>query len=165
MPNLNNTLVLPTLANSLNSEDPRKIPNSDDLESHIVHDNPTLPPQEFLGNRNQNASFSSKPTWQPPQESNLQWTWIKGNGPYITIGQSTRLHFEASDTDNDTTTITFNLDSLNEDGPTVQCQGWDKGCIPKSPDSYIESLVQRINRGRFRFELGDSSDRPKLINP
>nr|POF07466.1 hypothetical protein CFP56_20157 [Quercus suber] len=141
MPNLNNTLVPLTPADSLNSENPRTIPNSDDLESHIVYDNPTPPPQDFLGNRNQNASFSSKPTWQPPQESSLQWTWIEGNGPYITNGQNTRPHFESSDTDSDTTTIMFNLDSLNEDKPKVQCQGWDKGCILESPDSYIESLL------------------------
>jgi len=134
-------LFPPTPTNSLNSEDPRIIPNSDDLESHIVHDNPTPPPQDFLGNRNQNASFLSKPTWQPPQELNLQWTWIEGNGPYITNGQSARPHFEASDTDSDTTTIMFNLDNLNEDRPEVQCQGWDKGCIPESPNFYIELLV------------------------
>lgn len=59
----------------------------------------------------------------------------------------------------------FNLDNLNEDRPKVQCQGWDKGCIPKSPDSCIESLVQRVNRGRFKFELRDSNNGPRLINP
>ena len=116
-------------------------------------------------NRNHNASFSSKPTWQPPQELNLQWTLIEGSGPFITIGQCTRPHFEASDTESDTTAIKSNLDSLNEDRPEVQCQGWDKGGIPESPNSYIESLVQRVNRGRFIFELGDSSDGPRLVNP
>ncbi|KAL0009101.1 hypothetical protein SO802_010603 [Lithocarpus litseifolius] len=120
MPILNNTLVPPTPANSLNSEDPRTIPNSDDIESHSLHDNPTPPSPDFQGNRNQIAFFSSQPTWQPPQESNLQWTWIEGNGPYITNGQSTRPHFEASDTNSDTTAIMFNLDSLNEDRPEVQ---------------------------------------------
>lgn len=59
----------------------------------------------------------------------------------------------------------YNLDSLNENRPEVQCHGWDKGCIPESPDTYIESLVQRVNRGRFKFELGDSSNGPRLINP
>ena len=141
MPILNNTLVPPTPTKSLNSEDPRTIPNLNNLESHSLHGNPTPPSQDFLGNRNQNASFSSKPTWQPPQESNLQWTWIEGNRPYITKGQSTRPYFEASNTNSDTKTIMFNLDSLNEDRPEVQCQGWDKGCIAESPDSYIKSLV------------------------
>ena len=61
--------------------------------------------------------------------------------------------------------ILFNLDSLNENRPEVQCQGWDKGGIPESPDSYVEALVQRVNRGRFRFELGDSSNGPSLVRP
>ena len=47
----------------------------------------------------------------------------------------------------------FSLDSLNETRPeTMQNQGWKKGCIPKSPDSYIETLVQMVDRGRFHFE-------------
>ena len=36
--------------------------------------------------------------------------------------------------------------------------------IPESPDSFLESLVQRVDRGRFRFELGDSSTGPSLRN-
>ena len=37
--------------------------------------------------------------------------------------------------------------------------------IPEYPDSYIEALVQRVNKGRFRFELGDSSNGPSLVRP
>ena len=59
----------------------------------------------------------------------------------------------------------FNLDSLNENRLEVQCHGWDKGCIPESPDTYIELLVQRVNRGRFKFEFGDFSNGPRMINP
>lgn len=60
----------------------------------------------------------------------------------------------------------FNLDSLNERRPEiVQAQTWMTGCIPESLDSFIESLVQRVNRKRFRFELGDSSNGPRLIAP
>ena len=60
----------------------------------------------------------------------------------------------------------FNLDSLNESIPkAMQCLGWDKGRIPESPDTFVESLVQRVNRRRFRFELGDSSNGPRLLNP
>ena len=59
----------------------------------------------------------------------------------------------------------FNLDSLNENRLEVQCHGWDKGCIPESPDTYIELLVRRVNRGRFKFEFGDFSNGPRLINP
>lgn len=40
-----------------------------------------------------------------------------------------------------------------------------KGCILESPDSFIESLVQRVDRRRFKFELGDSSNGPRLIAP
>jgi len=59
-----------------------------------------------------------------------------------------------------------NLDSLNESIlEAMQCPGWDKGCIPESPDTFIKSLVQRVNRRRFIFELGDSSNGPRLLNP
>lgn len=27
-------------------------------------------------------------SWQPPPNSNLQWTWIENSGPFITNGQS-----------------------------------------------------------------------------
>nr|POE88635.1 hypothetical protein CFP56_72821 [Quercus suber] len=37
--------------------------------------------------------------------------------------------------------------------------------IPESPDSFVESLVQRMDRGRFRFELGSSSNGPNLTGP
>lgn len=60
--------------------------------------------------------------------------------------------------------IMFNLDNLNENRlESMQHHGWEKGCIPESPDSFIELLVQRVNRGRFRFEMGNSSDRPHLL--
>lgn len=59
--------------------------------------------------------------------------------------------------------IMFNLDNLNENRlESMQHHGWEKGCIPESPDSFIELLVQRVNRRRFRFEMGNSSDRPHL---
>lgn len=68
--------------------------------------------------------------------------------------------------DSDTPTIMFNLDRLNDERLEImQDQGWAKGCIPESPDSFIESLVQRVNRGRFRFELGTLSTGPSLIDP
>nr|POE60195.1 hypothetical protein CFP56_25395 [Quercus suber] len=37
------------------------------------------------------------------------------------------------------------------------------GFILESPDSFIESLVQRVNCGRFRFELGGSSIGPSIL--
>lgn len=69
-----------------------------------------------------------------------------------------------SKSSSDTIAILFNLDRLNETRLEVmQCHGWEKGCIPESPNSYIENLVQRVDRGRFRFELGDSSNGPGLM--
>nr|POE52973.1 hypothetical protein CFP56_69420 [Quercus suber] len=41
-----------------------------------------------------------------------------------------------------------------QDGLTVK--------IPESLDSFVQPLVQRVNRGRFRFEVGDSSLGPRL---
>lgn len=59
----------------------------------------------------------------------------------------------------------FNLDSLNESHlEAIQDQGWEKGYILESLDSFIETLVQWVDRGRFRFELGYLSTRPRLLN-
>lgn len=62
--------------------------------------------------------------------------------------------------------VMFNLDKLNEERPEARLNpGWAKGCIPESPDSFIESLAQRVNREKFRFELVGSNYRPSLIDP
>ena len=107
-----------------------------------------------------------RPSWLPHAESNLRWTWIEGNGPFITNGKSNHPQFETSDFDSDTTTIMFNLDKLNDERLEImQEQGWAKGCIPKLPDSFVESLVQRVDRGKFRFELGSSSNGSSLTGP
>ena len=82
----------------------------------------------------------------------------------MTNGNSQHPYFEDSETGSDATTIMFNLDSLNEERPEVAQNGpWRKGCILESPDSFIESLVQRVDRGRFRFESGGPSDGPSLL--
>ena len=82
----------------------------------------------------------------------------------MTNGNSQHPYFEDSETGSDATTIMFNLDNLNEERPMVAQNGlWRKGCVPKSPDSFIESLVQRVDHGRFRFELGGPSDGPSLL--
>ncbi|KAK7855292.1 hypothetical protein CFP56_028759 [Quercus suber] len=58
----------------------------------------------------------------------------------------------------------FNLNKLNDDRPeVVRGAAWSRGQIPESPDSLIESLVQRVNRGRFKFEIGSSSNGPQLL--
>ena len=78
-----------------------------------------------------------RPTWLPPNDSNLNETYMG------------HLQFEASDIESDTTAVMFNLDQLNEERPEArQDQGWAKGCIPESPNSFIESLVQRVDCGR-----------------
>ena len=145
------TLNTPTSVN----REPIGLPN---MELRINND--TSNPNYFG-----NARFSMRPTWLPPNDSNLKWTWIEGSGPFITNGQSCHSQFEASDTESDTTAVMFNLDQLNEERPEArQDQGWAKGCIPESPDSYIESLIQKVDRGRCRFELGGSSHGPSLID-
>ena len=71
MLNLNSTLVAdlepytvpPTPANSLNSDDTRINPNEN---ANILHTSPIPPRQNPLGNGSHNASFSSRPPWQPP---------------------------------------------------------------------------------------------------
>ena len=60
----------------------------------------------------------------------------------------------------------FNLNKLNDDRPeVVRGVAWSRGQIPKSPDYLIKSLVQRVDRGRFRFEIRRSSNRPQLLRP
>ena len=127
IPNFINTLVddlephtvPPTPANSLALEDTSTNSSENTNNLHASY----LPTQHGpLGNGINNASFSTRPPWKPPQVSNLQWTWIEGNGPFITNGQSTCPHFEASDLESDTIAIVFNLDSLNESRPkAMQC--------------------------------------------
>ena len=36
------------------------------------------------------------------------------------------------------------------------------GDIPEVPDTYIESLVRRVDRSRLRFEIGDPSTGPSI---
>ena len=130
-----------------------------------MHVNNPLSQNTHLSNSTNDASFSIRPSWMPLVDSNLKWACIKGNRPFITNGQSNHPHFETLELESDTTTSKFNLDSLNEDRPEIlQDQDWAIGCIPESSTSFIESLVQQVNRGRFRFELGNSSNGPRLLD-
>ena len=61
-----------------------------------------------------------RPTWLPPNDSNLKWTWIEGSSPFIANGQSCHPQFEAFDTESDTTAVMFNLDQLNEERPEAR---------------------------------------------
>jgi len=57
----------------------------------------------------------------------------------------------------------FNLDKLNEDCPKwLRRDAWDVGQILESTDSFVQSLVNRVDRERLRFEFGSSSTGPRL---
>ena len=57
----------------------------------------------------------------------------------------------------------FNLNSLNVERLEVMGGAtWGRGQIPESPDSFIDSLVRRVDRGRFRFEIRSLSNGPQL---
>ena len=60
----------------------------------------------------------------------------------------------------------FNPDNLNANRLEVlRGAAWGRGQIPKLPDSFIELLVQRVDRGRFRCDIGSSSNGPQLQRP
>nr|POE55683.1 hypothetical protein CFP56_59234 [Quercus suber] len=94
-----------------------------------------------------------------PLKLGLKWTWLANAGPFITNGEVKESQALSSDTESDSVTVTmFNLDKLNDVRLEVkQGSTWEKGHISESPDSFIESLVQRVDRRRFRFELVESS--------
>ena len=70
-----------------------------------------------------------------------------------------------SDTESESsTTILFNLDSLNRDRPEVlPASIWNTGQIPESPDFIAEALVHRINQERLRFEREETSRGPQIF--
>ena len=120
--------------------------------------------QNQTGHASKFPNFFARPPWIPPENSNLKWAWIERNGPYITNGQCHSPYAEASNTKSDTTVVMFNLDCLNEEKPEIlQGNTWRKGHILESPNSFKDSLIQRVNRGRFNFEMGSSSNGPRLV--
>ena len=140
-----------------------------DLDNVVNNDvatfaEPSAPVNPQTENTTRNTRFSSTPPWLLPENSSLKWAWIEDHGPFVTNGNSQHPHFEDSETESDTTAIMFNLDSLNEERPEIAQNGlWRKGYIPELPDSFIENLVQRVDRKRFRFESGGPSDGPSLL--
>ena len=110
------------------------------------------------------SSFSLRPPWVLHTSTGLKWTWIGQDGPKWDLRDTTQ---DSSETESESLTETlFNLDSLNESRPeAMQGTRWMHGQIPESPDSVIPPLVQRVNRGRLRFEVGDSSLGPRLFGP
>lgn len=99
-----------------------------------------------------------------PQSPQLRWTWFGGSSLFITNEEVKISYHSPSETGNDSVTaIMFNLDSPYAVRPEVmQDTTWDRGLIPETLNSFIESLVQRVNRGGFIFELGNSSTGPRF---
>lgn len=59
----------------------------------------------------------------------LRWSWVDGNGPFITNGVLRENFISSSDTESDSVTATmFNLDNLNADRPEAyQGAAWRRG--------------------------------------
>ena len=110
-------------------------------------------------NEQTDSTFSLRPPGQLPVSSDLRWTWVGGEGPFITKGELRGSNMDSSETESDPVTERlYNLDKLNEDRPEVLVgAAWGRGQIPESSEELVESLVQRVNRGMVRFERGSSS--------
>ena len=110
-------------------------------------------------NEQTDSTFSLRPPGQLPVSSDLRWTWVGGEGPFITKGELRGSNMDSSEVESDSVTERlYNLDKLNEDRPEVLVgAAWRRGQIPESPEELVESLVQRVNRGMVRFERGSSS--------
>ena len=103
-------------------------------------------------------TFFMRPSWFSPKAMGLKWTWVEDSRPFITNSEVRESNLATSDTESDLVIVTmFNLDKLNDIKPEVT---WNRGMIPESLHSFIESLVQCVKRGKFRLELGDSSSGP-----
>ena len=60
----------------------------------------------------------------------------------------------------------FNLDNLNSVRLEVlPNSNWNRGQIIESLDSFIESIVRRVDRDRIKYEIGESSTGPHLAQP
>ena len=113
------------------------------------------------------SSFSLRPPWVTHASTGLKWTWIGQDGPFLTTWDLRDTNQDSSETESESLTATFfNLDSLNASRlEAMQGTTWMHGQIPESRDFAIPPLVQRVNRGRLRFEVGDSSLGPRLFGP
>ena len=83
----------------------------------------------------------------------MKWTWVASSGLCITNGEVEASQSQTSNTESDSMTATmFSLDNLNDIKPEVR-QGytWEKSQIPESPDSFVESLVQRVNKKKKKI--------------
>ena len=122
--------------------------------------------QPFDHNPKSFATFTLRPSCALPSRSNLHWTWIGEHGLFTTNGTLRENSRSNSDTDSDETVLMFNLDRLNEGYPDwVRRDAWSRGQIPVIPNPFIDNLVQRVDRNRLRFGVGDSSTGPQIKRP
>ena len=131
-----------------NAEPPTPIhhPTPENLNQHT-----TTPDQEHT------QPVTTQSLWQPPQNSNLQWVWLDGEGPFLTNasldqptvrdhlnGLNFEINFEtnglADEADAQSTTLVAHLEVHVNDNRNTN-----------------EPLEQRMHEAGFRFETGDSS--------
>ena len=165
---LNSTINSLNLGNGPNPNTPSNSPISSPGYQNpvevIQNQSPRVANQHHNPNTNHPArdTFTLCPSWFPSKSSALKWSWIGGEGPFLTTGTLKDNQGWESETDSDSSTATlFNLDSLNRERPEVLLANqWNRGQIPESPDSFMDSLVRRMNRERLHFERGESSKGP-----
>nr|POE79032.1 hypothetical protein CFP56_74878 [Quercus suber] len=171
--NLYSAILSLSLSNPCTTQTPLNSPASS--PSHTL--NIDTPPKLTLDHTSPGAlpqahhpdsgdTFILRPPCALPVDSSLRWTWVKGNGPFMTNGTLREDTRSDSTTNNDETVLLFNLDRLNEDCPNwVRRDAWNRGQIPDLPEPIIENLVHRVDRNRCRFEKGNSSDGPQIRSP
>ena len=88
--------------------------------------------------------------WQPPTPTDLRWTWVGGEGSFITNGEVREATHDSLEMESESLNESyFNLYKLNEERPKVRTgEAWRRGQILESPEEFVESLVQRVNHGR-----------------
>lgn len=110
--NLGNNVTPPTPFNSPNSSLDHQVQSANDL-NHAVHHPPPTHHHHNTTNTKEEAdsSFSVRPPWQPPISSDLKWTWVGGDGPYITNGKLRETNLDSSENESESVTERlFNLD-------------------------------------------------------
>lgn len=52
---------------------------------------------------------------------------------------------------------------MNEGRPEwLRRNAWDVGQVPEATDSFVQSMVNRVDRDGLRVEIGNSSSRPSI---
>ena len=140
------------------------------LPTHAIHVEPPPPQTTTSDNQNQplhppiHEHTPSAPTqtlWQPPENSNLQWVWLDGDGPFLT--NATLGHSPVKDNlPGFNFEINFKTTGLaneaNAQSTTLVAQVAVHVNSATTPD---DSLHHKMHDARFRFEAGDSSRPPQ----